>query len=124
MLHPKLILSVSLLDTTDLVLDEVKEEENMQVDQTASADTLMVLLTLLSQAEVFSQGESILTVLLRLESYPQEQPTLLVKGGALIPTWLSGKFWTKFVNAMTNYGYCSLTLETRIMGGATGLFLH
>ena len=87
-LHSQPILPVLLLDTTNLDLDEVKEE-NMQVDQTASADTLTVLLTLLSQAEVFSQGESIFTVLLRLKSYPQEQPTLLVKGGALIATWLS-----------------------------------
>ena len=82
MLHPKPSLLVFLLlDTTNLDLDEVKKD-NMQVDQTASADTLTVLLTLLSQAEVFSQGESIFTVLLRLKSYPQEQPTLLVKGGA------------------------------------------
>ena len=39
-LHFQPILPVLLLDTTDL--DEVKEEDNMQVDQTASADTLMV----------------------------------------------------------------------------------
>ena len=38
---------------TDLYEEEV---DNMQVDQTASADTLMVLLTLLSQAEIFFPG--------------------------------------------------------------------
>ena len=80
----KLSLSVSLFDTTNLDLNE-EEVDNMPEDQTASADTLMVLLTLLSQAEVFFKGESILTVLLRLKFYPQEQPTLLVKGGAPNP---------------------------------------
>ena len=37
LLLPKLSLSVSLLDTTNLELDKVKED-NMQVDQTASTD--------------------------------------------------------------------------------------
>ena len=46
-LHSQPILPVLLLDTTNLDLDE-EELDNMQVDQTASADTLMVLLTLLS----------------------------------------------------------------------------
>ena len=47
-----------------------KKVDNMQVDQTASADTLMVLLTLLSQAEVFFQGERVIYSLLRLKFYP------------------------------------------------------
>ena len=47
LLHHKLSLSVSLLDTTNLDLNE-EEVDNMPEDQTASADTLMVLLTLLS----------------------------------------------------------------------------
>ena len=50
--------SVSLLDTTNLDLNE-EEVDNMLEDQTASADTLMVLLTLFSQAEVFFPGERI-----------------------------------------------------------------
>ena len=58
LLHPKYSLLVFLLDATNLDLDEVKEE-NMQVDQTTSADNLMVLLTLLSQAEVFFPGERV-----------------------------------------------------------------
>ena len=90
LLHHKLSLSVSLLDTTNLDLNE-EEVDDMLEDQTASADTLMVLLTLFSQAEVFFPGERVIYSLLRLKSYPQEQPTLLVKGGALIPTWLSEK---------------------------------
>ena len=57
----------------------------MQVDQTASADNLMVLLTLLSQAEVFFPGERVYYSLLRLKLFPQEQPTLPVKGGAANP---------------------------------------
>ena len=40
-LHSQPILPVLLLDTTNLDLDE-EELDNMQVDQTASADTLMV----------------------------------------------------------------------------------
>ena len=47
----KSVLSVSLLDTINLNL-----YDKMQVDQTASADTLMVLLTLLSLAEVLSNS--------------------------------------------------------------------
>jgi len=74
-------MSVSLLDTTNLDLNE-EEVDNMQEDQTASADTLMVLLTLLSQAEVFFPGERVYYSLLRLKLFPQEQPTLSVKGGA------------------------------------------
>ena len=71
MLHPKLSLSVSLLDTINLNLYE-EEVDNMQVDQTASADNLMVLLTLLSQAEVFFPGERVYYSLLRLKLFPQE----------------------------------------------------
>ena len=41
LLHPKLSQSVSLLDTTNLDQDEVKD--NMQVELTVSADTLMVI---------------------------------------------------------------------------------
>ena len=81
MLHP---LSVSLLDTINLNLYE-EEVDNMQVDQTASADNLMVLLTLLSQAEVFFPGERVYYSLLRLKLFLQEQPTLPVKGGAANP---------------------------------------
>ena len=44
----------------------------MQVDQTASADNFMVSMTLLSQAEVFFQGERVIYSLLRLKFYPQE----------------------------------------------------
>ena len=40
-LHSQPILPVLLLDTTNLDLDEVKKD-NMQVDYTASADTLTV----------------------------------------------------------------------------------
>ena len=84
MFHPKLSLSVSLLDTINLNLYE-EEVYNMQVDQTASADNLMVLLTLLSQAEVFFPGERVYYSLLRLKLFLQEQPTLPVKGGAANP---------------------------------------
>ena len=42
-------------------------------------------MTLLRQTEANFQGEIILTVILRLKSYPQEQPTLSVKGGAANP---------------------------------------
>jgi len=115
LLRSKLTLSVSLLDTVNLNLYE-EEVDKMQVDQTASADTLMVLLTLLSQAEVFSPGEIILTVLLRLKSYPQEQPTLPMKGGS------PERLWTKFLIAMTIQWCSSIALETRIMGSATRLF--
>ena len=59
LLHPKPSLLVLLPDTTNLDLDEVKKD-NMQVDQTASADNLMVLLTLLSQAEVYFPGERVI----------------------------------------------------------------
>ena len=115
LLHPKLILSVSLLDTTDLDLDEVKEEENMQVDQTASADTLMVLLTLLSQAEIFFPGERVYYSLLRLKLFPQEQPTLSVKGGAPNPYLSPEKFVNKvFFTAVTIQWCSSLALVTRI----------
>ena len=69
----------------EFLLDVVNTEENVQENETASADTPMVLLTLLSQAEVFFQGETILTVLLRLKLLPQDQPTLSVKGGAPNP---------------------------------------
>ena len=63
LLRSKLTLSVSLLDTVNLNLYE-EEVDKMQVDQTASADTLMVLLTLLSQAEVlFSLGPKLNTKL-------------------------------------------------------------
>merc|ERR1719369_1101234 len=58
LLYPKLSLFVLLPNTTNRDLDEV--EDNMQVDQTASADTLMVLLTLLSQAEVYFLGERVI----------------------------------------------------------------
>ena len=80
----KLSLSVSLFDTTNLDLNE-EEVDNMPEDQTASADTLMVLLTLLSQAEIFFPGERVYYSLLRLKLFPQEQPTLSVKGGAPNP---------------------------------------
>ena len=73
-----------LLDTINLNLYE-EEVYNMQVDQTASADNLMVLLTLLSQAEVFFPGERVYYSLLRLKLFLQEQPTLPVKGGAANP---------------------------------------
>mgnify|MGYP006233114839 CR=1 FL=1 len=59
--------SVSLLDTTNLDLNE-EEVDNMPEDQTASADTLMVL-TLLSQAEVFFPGERVYYSLLRLKLF-------------------------------------------------------
>ena len=63
LLCPKLSLFVFLLDVANTDLDQ---EENVQEDvllnEIASADTFMVFLTLLSQAEVYSQGESILTV--------------------------------------------------------------
>ena len=58
LLHPKYSLLVFLVDITNLDLDEVKED-NMQVDQTASADNLMVLLTLFRQAEVYFPGERV-----------------------------------------------------------------
>ena len=69
-LHSQPILPVLLLDTTNLDLDE-EELDNMQVDQTASADNLTVLLTLLSQAEVYFPGERIIYSLLRLKFYPR-----------------------------------------------------
>ena len=94
LLHHNLILSVSLLDTTNLDLNE-EEVDNMQEDQTASADTLMVLLTLLSQAEVFFPGERVYYSLLRLKLFPQEQPTLSVKGGAPNPYLSPEKFVDK-----------------------------
>ena len=83
LLQPKPSLVVCLLDTINLDLDE--EENNMKVVQIASADNIMVARPCFSRTEVFSQGESICTVLLRLKSYPQEQPTLSVKGGAPNP---------------------------------------
>ena len=58
LLYPKLSLFVLLPNTTNRDLDEVKD--NMQVDQAASADNLMVLLTLLSQAEVYFPGERVI----------------------------------------------------------------
>ena len=76
-LYPQPSLFVFLLDVANTDLDQ---EENLQEDvllnEIASADTFRVFLTLLSQAEVYSQGESILTVLLRLKFYPKEQSTL------------------------------------------------
>ena len=55
MLHPKPSLLVFLLlDTTNLDLDEVKED-NMEVDQTASADTLMVADLAQSGRGIFSR---------------------------------------------------------------------
>ena len=86
--------SVSLLDTTNLDLNE-EEVDNMPEDQTASAETLMVLLTLLSQAEVFFPGERVYYSLLRLKLFPQEQPTLSVKGGAPNPYLSPEKFVDK-----------------------------
>ena len=83
----KLSLSVSLFDTSNLDLNE-EEVDNMPEDQTASADTLMVLLTLLCQAEIFFPGERVYYSLLRLKLFPQEQPeqpTLSVKRGAPNP---------------------------------------
>ena len=56
-LHPKTCLSVSLLDTIYLIL--LEEEVNMRMDQTASADNLMVLLSLFSQAGVSLPGERV-----------------------------------------------------------------
>ena len=86
LLYPQPSLFVFLLDVANTDLDQ---EENLQEDvllnEIASADTFRVFLTLLSQAEVYSQGESILTVLLRLKLFPQDQPTLSVKGGAPNP---------------------------------------
>ena len=90
------VMSVSLLDTTNLDLNE-EEVDNMQEDQTASADTLMVLLTLLSQAEVFFPGERVYYSLLRLKLFPQEQPTLSVKGGAPNPYLSPEKFVDNFL---------------------------
>ena len=40
---------------------------------------------MLSQAEVYFPGERVIYSLLRLKYFPQEQPTLLVKGGAPNP---------------------------------------
>ena len=54
LLHPKYSLLVFLLDTTNLDLDVVKED-NMQVDQTASADTLMVANLAQSCRGIFSR---------------------------------------------------------------------
>ena len=86
LLYPQPSLFVFLLDVANTDLDQ---EENLQEDvllnEIASADTFRVFLTLLSQAEVYSQGESILTVLLRLKLFPQDQPTLSVKEGAHNP---------------------------------------
>ena len=88
----------------------------MPEDQTASADTLMVLLTLLiSQAEVFFPGEHVYYSLLRLKLFPQEQPTLSVKGGAPNPYLSPEKFVDKvFFIAMTIQWCSSLALVTRI----------
>ena len=99
LLHHKLSLSVSLLDTTNLDLNE-EEVDNMPEDQTASADTLMVLLTLLSLAEVFFPGERVYYSLLRLKLFPQEQPTLSVKGGAPNPYLSFEKFLGRYDDSM------------------------
>ena len=83
------LMEVELLDAEPslflLYLDEKENVQDVLEDQTASADNLTVLMTLLSQAEVNFQGETILTVLLRLKLFPQDQPTLPVKGGAPNP---------------------------------------
>ena len=99
LLHHKLSLSVSLLDTTNLDLNE-EEVDNMPEDQTASADTLMVLLTLLSQAEVFFPSERVYYSLLRLKLFPQEQPTMEVKGGAPNPYLSLEKFLDRYDDSM------------------------
>ena len=99
LLHHKLSLSVSLLDTTNLDLNE-EEVDNMPEDQTASADTLMVLLNLLSQAEVFFPAERVYYSLLRLKLFPQEQPTLSVKGGAPNPYLSLEKFLDRYDDSM------------------------
>ena len=96
LLHHKLSLSVSLLDTTNLDLNE-EEVDNMPEDQTASADTL---LTWLSQAEVFFPGERVYYSLLRLKLFPQEQPTLSVKGGAPNPYLSLEKFLDRYDDSM------------------------
>ena len=72
----------------------------MPEDQTASADTLMVLLTLLSQAEVFFPGERVYYSLLRLKLFPREQPTLEVKGGAPNPYLYLEKFLDRYDDSM------------------------
>ena len=93
----------------------------MLEDQTASADTLMVLLTLFSQAEVFFPGERIYQSLLRLKLFPQEQPTLsvAVKGGApypyLSPEKFVDKVFDRYDDSMVQQ-HCSSDKDT---GGAT-----
>ena len=76
--------SLFLPNTNHLDLDEEKEN-NMKLVQIASADNIMVARPCFGRTEVFFQGESILTVLLRLKLFPQDQPTLSVKGGAPNP---------------------------------------
>ena len=82
LLHPKLRL-LFLLDVANTDLDQ---EEDVLENHTTLADTLMVILTLLRQAEVFFPGERVSYSLLRLKLFLQEQPTLPVVEALLIPT--------------------------------------
>ena len=129
LLYPKPCLFVFLLDVANTDLDQ---EENLQEDvllnEIASADTFMVFLTLLSQAEVYSQGESILTVLLRLKFFYQEQPTQSVKGGAPNPylalftcylkTWCAEALLVCYCLLLVQRAYSS---DKNLVGGATRL---
>ena len=62
-------LFVFLLDVANTDPDQEENVlEDVLLDEIASPDAFMVLLTLLCQTEVFSQGESIFSVLLHLNS--------------------------------------------------------
>ena len=87
-LHSQPILPVLLLDTTNLDLDE-EELDNMQVDQTTSADNLMVLLTLLSQAEVYFPGERVNYSFAPLKILSRGTTCTASERRRSIPTWLS-----------------------------------
>ena len=101
LLYFKLSLFVFLLDVANTDPDQEENVlEDVLLDEIASPDAFMVLLTLLCQTEVFSQGESIFSVLLHLKFYPKEQPTLLVKGGAANPYLGHLLFENKFLDCL------------------------
>ena len=101
LLHHKLSLSVSLLDTTNLDLNE----EEVGGQHAGGPDCLCwhtygIIDLAFSLAEVFFPGERVYYSLLCLKLFPQEQPTLSVKGGAPNPYLSLEKFLDRYDDSM------------------------